>query len=283
MICDGGLGFLFKINGYDILGCKSCAHRMTPIDEIETHIEKIYSEAYFFGGGKGYPNYLSEQRLLTEHGRRYGRLLKRFTGKTGILLDVGSAAGFILDGMVQEGWEGLGVEPNATMGKYARRELGLKVETGTIESFNSERKFRVICFVQVIAHLLDPKKAMLKAKNLLEPGGFILIETWNWQSLTARIFGKKWHEYSPPSVVHWFSKQSLRKLMKDLGFSLVAAGRPRKRLLLEHAKSLILQTANDTPLTSFLTPFLRSLPEHMAVPYPGEDLFWAVFKRNEGQ
>lgn len=80
--------------------------------------------------------------------------------------------------------------------------------------------------VQVIAHFHDLQGAFQAVIELLSPKGYLLVETWNKDSLVAKALGKGWHEYSPPSVLHWFSPSTLKQLLTPLGFHEVAHGRP---------------------------------------------------------
>ncbi len=70
----------------------------------------------------------------------------------------------------------------------------------------------IITMIQVMAHFVDPLDAFDRVARANKNDGLCLIETWNCQSLTARLFGKAWHEYSPPSVLHWFSPARLARL-----------------------------------------------------------------------
>jgi SAM-dependent methyltransferase len=254
---------------------------MTTVRESDSHVDDVYGNRYFFGGGAGYPNYLDERDLLIQHGNRYGRILANYAGGKGKLLDVGAAAGFILKGLCDYGWKGEGLEPNHKMASYAREILGQNVKTVTFESFQTKTKYDVICLVQVIAHLIDPRTAVEMASSLLDANGYILVETWNYRSLTARVFGRNWHEYSPPSVLHWFSVKSLNQLMELCNFKLIATGRPQKKISSKHAKSLILYKLKDFPFTHVMRTALKLVPDDMAFSYPAEDLFWSLYKRKQ--
>ena len=99
---------------------------------------------------------------------------------------------------------GVGLEPNGAMTDFGREDLGLDMRQGTLESFDSSEKFDLVSMIQVVAHFYDPRAAFEKAAGLLDENGCLLIETWDRESVSARVFGKNWHEYSPPSVLHWF-------------------------------------------------------------------------------
>lgn len=242
------------------------------------HVADIYDDRYFSGGDAGYADYFGEARILTAHGRRYGRLLARYM-PPGEMLDVGAAAGFVLRGFIEAGWRGKGIEPNATMAEYARTELKLDVATGTLEECSLQEQFDLLSMIQVMPHFLDPLAALRRASELTRDDGFLLIETWDRESWTARIFGRHWHEYSPPSVLHWFSREGLARLAAQAGFREVAQGRPTKRIGGAHACSLLRYRFTGTLLEGLFDGLTRVVPDSLAIPYPAEDLFWSLFQK----
>jgi SAM-dependent methyltransferase len=277
-ICGGAMRPLFLKNQYRILGCVECGHRSAEVGEPSGHVERVYGDEYFTGGGAGYSDYLAEQEILRRHGQRYGRLLRRYM-PPGDVLDVGAAAGFVLQGLVDEGWRGRGLEPNPRMSEHARTHLGLGVETGSLESFRTEERFDLVTMIQVVAHFVDLRESLRAASTLTRPGGFWLIETWNRESSTARIFGRHWHEYSPPSVVHWLTPGTLGDLAARLGFREIARGRPTKWLNGAHAVSLLRYKLGGSLPGRWLAGAGKLLPSNLPLPYPGDDLFWMLLRK----
>lgn len=277
-ICQGDSPPIFQKYGYWIRACRACGHQFTKVSPTVAHTQKVYGDNYFQGGGAGYPNYLAESKLLRNHGMRYGKIMQRYC-QPGQVLDVGSAAGFILQGLMACGWQGEGIEPNETMATYARQQLGLNVKTGTLEQVSFEHNYDLITFVQVLPHFFDLRRALKVAASLTSSNGYWLIETWNRRSLTARISAQNWHEYSPPSVLHWFSLADISTLGRELGFQTVAQGRPQKWINAAHAKSLLRYKLQELPGGRWLTPFLNLVPNGLNIPYPAEDLFWILLKK----
>jgi SAM-dependent methyltransferase len=277
-ICNGTMRPLFLKAGYRIYGCAGCGHRSADLGDPSGHVERVYADEYFAGGGAGYSDYLAEQEILRRHGRRYGRRLRRYM-PVGDVLDVGAAAGFVLQGLVDAGWNGRGLEPNPRMSDHARTRLNLRVDTGSLESFQTGERFDLVTMIQVAAHFTDVRKSFQMASEITRPGGFWLIETWNRESWTARIFGRNWHEYSPPSVVHWFTPSTLRDLAAQFGFREVARGRPAKWLNGAHALSLLQYKLGGSIPGRLLSRVGKLIPRNIPIPYPGDDLFWMLFRK----
>jgi SAM-dependent methyltransferase len=277
-VCNGSPRPLFTKHGFDICECAGCGHQMAEPGDWSTHIARTYGDNYFTGGGAGYSNYLSEGPLLRAAGRRYGRLIARHTEPGGIL-DVGAAAGFVLKGFEDCGWRGTGVEPNATMAGYARNVLGIRVVAGDLESARFNEEFDAVSIIQVIGHLRDPLEALRITARLVRSGGFVLIESWNRGSLTARAFGRRWHEYSPPTVLHWFSLAGLCRLGGAAGLEVVKRGRPLKMLNGGHTRSLLKYKLSNRPLGTAASRLLDLLPGQMPMIYPFDDIFWLLLRK----
>jgi SAM-dependent methyltransferase len=246
-------------------------------------VESFYGDDYFFGGGVGYPDYLAERELLIEHGRRYGRILQQHV-RPGRVLDVGAAAGFILRGLADYGWEPQGLEPNARLAEYGRQQFGFEITVGTLETTPIHAVFDLVTMIQVVGHFRSLSQAFDAAAAITRPEGYWLIETWNHCSLTARLLGKHWHEWSPPSVLHWFSPQSLVTLANRYGFHEVARGRPKKQLNGEHAKSLLRYKLAASRVGRSLCRLLElTVPDRLTIAYPAEDLFWILLQKRSTQ
>jgi len=281
-ICSTSSSNLFAKHGYAILQCPTCHHQFVDLEITESHVQTVYDDSYFHGGGAGYPNYLAEAKLLRDHGNRYAKLIHKYMD-TGSMLDIGASAGFILQGFLDFGWRGEGLEPNAQMVSYACRNLGLSVKAGSLENIDvndSSDRYDLISMIQVIPHFFDLKKALSNADKLTNPNGYWLIETWNRNSFTAKMFGQNWHEYSPPSVLHWFSPQDLEELVAQYGFYKVAVGRPAKWINGAHVKSLVRYKTGQSHFSGLISKLLEIIPDHLAIPYPAEDLFWILFQKS---
>lgn len=279
IICNGNNNKVaFVKNNYMILHCEDCDHLFTDLKLTPKAIDIIYSDNYFNGGGDGYDDYSVEKEMLINRGEYYADKLSKFMDP-GKVLDIGSAAGFILKGFENKGWDGTGIEPNKSMVKYGRDEVKVKIINGTFNCAKLEGKFDLIVAIQVISQLNNLNSAIRKIYNCLNPGGYILIETWNKDSLMAKIFGKNWHEFCPPGTLNYFSKKTLLKLLSKYNFTLTAHGTPKKNIHSKHAKSLLRHKFQEMRGLKFLSGITDLIPDNIILPYPSEDLFWYLFKK----
>lgn len=273
-LCQSESKFAFEAKGFNLLDCTVCLHRFAALETNENHAATTYDDSYFNDGRAGYSDYSFEMESLRKRGQMYAKKIEKFTNEKGRVLDVGAAAGYILQGFSDEGWSGSGLEPNKAIAKIGCEELGLHIEQGTLENYKTDEKYDLISMIQVVAHFWEQRKAFENASNLLNENGLLLIETWNRDSTTAKLLGKNWHEYSPPSVLHWFSLNGLTEFLKGFGFERIAKGRPRKSISGKHTKSLLEYRIGKNIL-------LNLIPERMNFPYPSEDLFWALYRKTK--
>lgn len=63
-------------------------------------------------------------------------------------------------------------------------------------------------------------------------------------------------------------------------FYKVAEGTPKKSIHSKHAKSLIRHKLLESKGLKWATALTSFIPGNIIIPYPSEDLFWALYKKN---
>lgn len=263
---------------YRILECEVCGLRYTnPNLTLNDHLKDVYNDDYFFGGMDGYPDYFKEKDILIKQGEHYAKIVGEFC-KPGTLLDVGAAAGFLMKGFENKGWNVTGIEPNKTMVDYGKTELDLDIIQDSFELYEFDKTYDLLSLIQVIGHFYDLSGALTKLSNIVKPDGYLLVESWDMKSIYAKILGKNWHEYSPPSVLNWFSKRTLKLCLEDEGFVHIKTGTPNKKISLNHAITLFDQKYPHLKLgTRIIEKIIGS--KDVTIHYPPLDVFWSVFKK----
>ncbi len=139
----------------------------------------------------------------------------------GTLLDIGAGPGLFLDEARQRGWKVEGLEPSQWAVEYAHRALHLEtLRRGTFTDTASypEHSFDVVTAFDVIEHIVEPADLLIAISRILKPGGILLLTTPRFDSVFARISGKKWHAIFPAHI-HLFSSASLQQLLAKHGFA----------------------------------------------------------------
>lgn len=141
--------------------------------------------------------------------------------KSGRLLDVGIGTGLFLRLAKEHGWNVYGIDVSSYAVNKVKK-YGFKIVKRSLEkSPFKDNSFDVINMRHSIEHMRDPSGALVKAYQLLKPGGIICITTPNSFGAHAKIFGKDWPHLSLPYHLHFFSKQSLSKIVENAGFAVL--------------------------------------------------------------
>ena len=151
--------------------------------------------------------------------RAYRRVLDLLATDRPAILDVGGGTGEISSLFVRQdgGATGLVVDPDPASVEAAG-DRGLSGFAGTIEEFESERRFDLVLMLNLIEHVADPPAVLSKAARLLAPGGVVWLQTPNFRALDGRIFRhRNWAGYHCPR--HWalFSEPGLRQVLSRAG------------------------------------------------------------------
>ncbi|GDY02831.1 SAM-dependent methyltransferase [Planctomycetota bacterium] len=191
-------------------------------------LEAIYDAGYWKSDNpkiRGYADYARAGELYLKTFRRRMRLVNRHVPKPARVLDVGCAAGFFLRVAQRAGHDVFGVELSAAIAKDAVEAIGAdKIHIGTLEQATvaldlQAGSFDLITLWDVIEHIPDPQAILRRVRTLLKPGGQLLLETQNVQSLWARLLGRRWHHYKHHEHLYHFSPSTIRRLLADCGFT----------------------------------------------------------------
>jgi SAM-dependent methyltransferase len=184
-------------------------------------LKKIYPSNYYSFVNKGKNIVVRLKEWLDQ--RFFRKILKQLPGDTLSLLDVGGGTGWMLDVLKQtdkriQYTQSVDIDEKA---RTAAEAKGHAYFEGTIEAFETDRKFDLILMLNLVEHVASPLAVLQKAEALLKPGGVIVIKTPNTQSWDARLFKNSyWGGLHCPR--HWviFSEKSFRHLLQSTGLEI---------------------------------------------------------------
>jgi len=174
-----------------------------------------------------------------EVGRRLGaravlKKLRRYKRRGRRLLDIGCAAGFLLDEARGDGWEVTGVELCEWAVRFARERLNLPdIRQGTLQGAGFEpNSFDVIVMTDVIEHLFSPREVLVAVRRLLKPTGVLCLNTPDIDSWVSRILKARWWGVKQ-SHLYYFNRRTMKRLLSETGYVPVRFG--------THARTFALQ------------------------------------------
>jgi 2-polyprenyl-3-methyl-5-hydroxy-6-metoxy-1,4-benzoquinol methylase len=182
----------------------------------------------------------------------------------GRLLEVGCGAGEFLFAAKHAGYEVTGLDFNQHAISTAKESYGLEtVYSLSIEDYLSRgptTTHDIVCLFEVIEHLEDPVSTVRSIKQLLAPGGYLVLTMPShrrWPHLYYQ------HDFPPHHLTLW-SETSVRTLLAACGLSpmVIKPSRLRARNLL-HTLSVTSHLAQQGTLLFRGLQFIELLADHL--------------------
>jgi SAM-dependent methyltransferase len=214
----------FEEPPYRVLRCLDCGAGI--VSPRREDLAAIYADGTYWRSQSpktlGYHDYRAAEPLYLRTFRRRLAFALRDGPHSGRALDVGCAAGFCMAVMRELGFEAHGVEVSADIARHAVEHFGFDaVHIGSLESAAfEEHSFELITMWDVIEHVADPSGLLRAARRVLKPGGMLIVETQNIDSVFARLLGRRWHHYKHEEHIYHFTPATVRRLLTSAGFAL---------------------------------------------------------------
>lgn len=214
--------FTVSQQAFSIWECADCTLRFTQDVPDQESIGPFYqSETYISHSDtkKGIVNsayHLVRRFTLNEK----VKLIRRVTGKrSGRILDIGAGTGAFLDQLNKAGWKVTGLEPDAGARSVATEKYGLHLkEPASLFSLEAGA-YDAITMWHVLEHVHDLHQYIERIRELLAPGGALILGLPNYQSEDAFIYAENWAAYDVPRHLYHFSPASVKKLLSLHGMS----------------------------------------------------------------
>lgn len=205
-------------DGVQILECGGCGLAWW-VPDPDHRPERVYDAAYFegAGAGHGYDDYSGlEGSLRLNFARRLARIPLPRPGAR--MLDVGAAYGYSVAEARAAGWDAHGLEVSTAAAAAAREAAaGRVVAADALRTPFADASFDAVTLWDVLEHLADPRAAIAEVARLLAPRGRLVLTTGDVGSWVARLSGARWHLYTLPEHLFFFSRASLRLLLERHG------------------------------------------------------------------
>jgi len=246
----------FQLRTHSIVECSAC-QLLYNKDYPEPHkLEEMFGADYYLRVQKQAFEYVTSGRQDPSWGIFNAglRIVEKNVGR-GNLLDVGCAFGSFLRLAASRGWNVMGVEVSAYSSQYARETLGFDVYTGDLLHAPLDgRQFDLITFWDVIEHIRDVRGNLVRASELLRPGGFLIITTDNYRGLLSAL-GNLLYRISFASLKYplerfyipynscYLTRQKLGEMLAEHGFRechYLGIDYPIQKLNLSHLERLVL-------------------------------------------
>ena len=193
-----------------VVRCRGCGMAFARPVPAELSDGRFYNE-------RGESFYLSPAKLESDYApvrfARELRLFREFVPR-GRVLDVGCSTGAFLH-QLQSRWPNdytvLGNDVTEAALAYSESR-GVAVRRGSLLALDLDSGgFDAVTFWAVLEHLVEPRRFLSKAAELLNPGGHCFVLVPNIGSLAMRLLGVR-YRYVMPDHVNYFSRITLAAL-----------------------------------------------------------------------
>ncbi len=215
--------------------------QLPTIEEMSAYAEEQYSAGVYKG-------YASAAPLKIQTFERRIDLLKRL-GARGRILDVGCACGFFIEAALKHGFDAYGIEFSKEAVAIARQEIRSRITVGDVNlrREREEDRFDAVVAFDIIEHTQNPIKFLEEIRQILRPGGWLMLATPDTGHFLRYLMGCRWPMLQPMQHTYLFSKSAMRFALAQAGFENIAVQKADKSLTLDY---LIDQLRVHNPLIS---------------------------------
>jgi 2-polyprenyl-3-methyl-5-hydroxy-6-metoxy-1,4-benzoquinol methylase len=160
------------------------------------------------------------------------------------LLDVGCATGFFLEAAADQGFEVRGVEFSEIAISLARPDIRERIVCGDVNSLlkSEAQKYDVVTAFDIVEHVQDPGKFLREIREIITPGGFLVLSTPDTGHLLRYLMRSKWPMLQPMQHTVLFSKRGIASLLDHCGYVNVKVETAYKVLALDYLADQLVAT-----------------------------------------
>ena len=225
----------YPLRNAQIYRCHSCdfhfLNRLDDITGIEAASKGLDEKAWNYIEKR-----LGESSALLPKRLELVKEVTELSGKR--CLDIGAGTGQFMHELQKEQALTAGIEPSNVRRDYALRKFGLKLYKDLIDAeywqANYVGYFDLICLWDVIEHVNFPVATLRSACQLLKPGGHLLLDTPNRETLAYRwseklcrfsrgqqsLFLENFYSTAPYGHKQIFTCAQLEQLTAELGLQI---------------------------------------------------------------
>ncbi len=208
--------------------CRSCGLVQTNPCMTEESYRAFYRDDYrwLYGAGSelNSPGFFSYQERRGGHILnllRYTNILPQIPSRS-VVLDVGTGSGGVVRAFEKAGYRSLGVDLDHSCLEYGLKQ-GLDLRKGSIHQLALNERPALILYSQVLEHIVDVKKELARAKELLSDDGFLFVALPGIMNI-RRAFKHRgdFLRYLEIAHVNHFTLRTLDNLLGQCGLERIA-------------------------------------------------------------
>lgn len=136
----------------------------------------------------------------------------------GRVLDIGCGRGEFIALLAARGFDTAGLEPGEEAARRGR-EAGLNIMHGGVGSVTiPDANFDAVTMWHVLEHMPQPLAALSEVKNMLRPGGRLIVALPDFGGWQATRYGSGWFGIDAPRHLSHFTRETFTAMAGKAGF-----------------------------------------------------------------
>lgn len=213
---------------FSFVRCRECElvylSPRVPLDQLERYYGPSYLPHRGASAWGRWAVLAAEGQRRTDRARvRWARKLVELGQRTAVL-DVGCGRPTFLEALVRAtGTRAVGTDvSDAGWAEHPERwaKAGIELHRGLTHQVSLDGPFDLVCMWHSLEHDYDPLDTLRRLKALSRPGGAIVVEVPNYDSLTRRLHGSSWAGLHTPRHTAVYTPATLRAMLHRAGWTI---------------------------------------------------------------
>ena len=215
IVCHSGQYSALQKGTWTYRRCRECGLVSSDPIPSDAQIHAHYKAKFLAG------NYSTARRYTRQYRRVHSQIANFVAARPrDRLLDVGCFTGDLLALLASQGVDCYGLELQPEAVAIANQLLPDRIYQADVHgSAFPPGPYDVITMMGLIEHVQDPAAFLRRAYSLLRPNGRLCLQTPDASSIVARITGGMWPPLAPVEHIHLFSRNAMKRMLADCGFS----------------------------------------------------------------
>jgi len=209
---------------FSVIECNDCGLLRLDPWPAPADLGRYYPPDYWFSPGESHTGKLEEfyrRLVLGDHVRFVHQALEPVR-TSGPVLDVGCGGALFGKLLAKRGYRCFGLDSSREAASVGWHVNGIPVVCGSLPTAPFRRaSFAAITMFHVLEHLYDPAQYLQAARDLLIPGGRLVVQVPNAACWQFSLFGDSWNGLDIPRHLIDFRTRDLDALLSHCGFKVL--------------------------------------------------------------
>ena len=209
---------------FQVVACLGCGLLRLEPRPAREELPAYYPPRYWFASEGSAAGRLEEawRRLVVRDHVRFVKRALREAGTNPRVLDVGCGGGLFLRVLKEAGCQVAGLDVACEAARLAWRRNGVPAVCGELaQAPLKPATCAAVTMFHVLEHVPEPAAYLAAARELLRPGGRLILQTPDAACWEFALLGRRWSGLDVPRHLYSFRGRDLERLVTSCGFEVL--------------------------------------------------------------